>query len=95
LQCVGQNCLEFLDLDKGIGINLIPLSSTPAIPRPGDIVLLPGEFSGNENHAAGTYKVESIHFIYNQAAKEVDQPFPALLGKITVNVRKIISDQRQ
>lgn len=88
-QSVGHECLGFFDLDLEVGINLVPLASTPAIPRPGDIVSLPGEFHGNENPGAGTYKVESVHFIFCPAPREVDEPTPALFSRITINVRQI------
>jgi hypothetical protein len=90
-QSVGHECLGFVDSNRGVGINLIPLATTPAIPRPGDIVSLPGEFFGNENPSAGTYEVESVHFIYSPAPMEVDQPGPALLSRINVNVREMTS----
>ena len=35
------NCLEFI-LQDGTSINLVPLETLHSLPKPGDIVLLPG-----------------------------------------------------
>jgi len=45
------NCLEFVDV-HGNCINLIPLETLHSMPKPGDVVLLPGD--GAEAAAPGT-----------------------------------------
>jgi hypothetical protein len=89
-QTVSHGCLEFGRADDKTGINLVPLSEVMAIPRAGDVVLLPGEYCDHKNYGGGTYKVESVVFSYLRAdPKEVGQPCPALQSKITINVRDI------
>lgn len=90
-QSVSHGCLEFGHADgHRTGINLVPLTEVTAIPRPGDTVLLPGEYVDHKNYGGGIYKVESVFFSYLPAdPKEVDQPCPALPSKISVNVRKV------
>ena len=36
------NCLEFV-VDDGTCINLVPLETLHSLPKPGDVVLLPGD----------------------------------------------------
>lgn len=89
-QAVSHGCLEFADADRRVGINLVPLKEVTAIPRAGDLVLLPGETRGMENRGAGLYRVLSVEFTYLEDYQgEVDQPCGALPAKIIANVRKI------
>lgn len=89
-QAVSHGCLEFGRADDKTGINLVPLTEVTAIPRPGDMVLLPGEYVDHKNYGGGLYRAESVFFTYLPAdPKEVDQPCPALPSKIIVNVREI------
>jgi hypothetical protein len=93
-QSVSHECLEFYDVDDKVGVNLVPLTEITAIPRPGDTVLLPGETHGFENWGGGSYKVQSVVFIYIEDYDgEVDQPCAALTSKISVSVQKI-KDER-
>ena len=45
------NCLEFVDGD-GTCVNLVPLETLHSLPKPGDIVLLPGDGIGNKGTLA-------------------------------------------
>jgi hypothetical protein len=94
-QSVSHGCLEFADADRRLAINLVPLEEVTAIPRAGDIVLLPGETRGQENRGAGNYRVLSVEFIYlEDFEEEVDQPCAALPSKIVVNVRNMQNEVR-
>jgi hypothetical protein len=94
-QSVSHGCLEFVDADRPLGINLVPLEEVTAIPRAGDIVSLPGETRGQENRGAGNYRVLSVMFSYLEDFDgEVDQPCAALPSKITVNVRNMKNEGR-
>jgi hypothetical protein len=60
------NCLEFI-LEDGTSINLVPLETLHSLPKPGDIVLLPGSndpVSGGVEH--GAYSVRRIEHIYTR-----------------------------
>ena len=94
-QSVSHGCLEFGHADDKTGINVVPLTEVTAIPRPGDTVLLPGEYVDHKNYGGGVYKVESVVFSYLPAdPKEVNQPCPALPSKITINVRDMRDENR-
>lgn len=89
-QAVSHGCLEFADMDRRVGINLVPLKEVTAIPRKGDRILLPGETRQMENRGGGVYEVLSVEFSYlEDYYGEVDQPCGALPSKIIVNVRKL------
>jgi hypothetical protein len=93
-QSVSHGCLEFADVDRRLGINLVPLEEITAIPRAGDIVLLPGETRDHENRGGGAYRVQSVEFSYlEDYYGEVDQPCAALPSKIIVNVRNMENER--
>ena len=53
---------------NGICINLVPLETLHSLPKPGDVVLLPGHgVGGNGEFIPGAYLVETIEHIYTQA----------------------------
>ncbi len=76
-----KNCLEFIAAD-GNCVNLVPLETLHSLPKPGDIVLLPGRgmHSGGVNHP-GAYRIERIEHIYSEADKKGTQPGEARLTK--------------
>ena len=59
------NCLEFIDPD-GNCINLVPLETLHSLPKPGDVVMLPGDGVHGAN-PTGAYRIESVEHIYTRA----------------------------
>ena len=61
---VSQNCLEFI-LEDGTSVNLVPLETLHSLPKPGDIVLLPGAAShGLRELPHCAYRVSRVEHIY-------------------------------
>lgn len=80
-----RNCLEFV-LNTGECINLVPLETLHTLPKPGDIVLLPGD-----GHTSGTlhpnaYRIERVEHIYMLAAGKTCRPREARLTKAVATV---------
>ena len=84
---VSQDCLEFYDYQEKVGVNLVPLDRVHAFPRPGDCVFLPGETHEGKNFGGDEYEVERIAFTFLEAP-EIDQPCPAVTGKVVAYVHK-------
>jgi hypothetical protein len=79
------DCLEFV-VEDGTCINLVPLASLHSLPKPGDVVLLPGGgFSDDEGSAPGAYRIERIEHIYTRPEK-VKRPQEARLTKAVAMV---------
>jgi hypothetical protein len=81
-----ENCLEFVNED-GTTVNLVPLSTLHTLPKPGDVVLLPGrvDLAGEDpRHAA--YRVGRIEFIYTRVENRHAQPGQARLAKSVAHV---------
>jgi hypothetical protein len=75
------NCLEFV-IDDGTCINLVPLETLHSLPKPGDIVLLPGDgMSDAEGLAAGAYRIDRIEHIYTRPEGKLKRPREARLTK--------------
>jgi hypothetical protein len=84
-----RNCLEFVVAD-GRCINLIPLETLHTLPKPGDIVLLPGRGIGVDGaFAPGAYRVERIEHIYTPAELKAPQPGEARLTKAVALVSSL------
>jgi hypothetical protein len=84
-----KNCLEYVVAD-GSCINLIPLETLHTLPKPGDIVLLPGDGIGGAGpFAPGAYRVERIEHIYTPAELKKPQPREARLTKAVALVSSI------
>lgn len=61
-----RNCLEFITED-GTSVNLVPLETLHSLPKPGDIVLLPGPGLAAEGHShlpPSAYRVGRVEHIY-------------------------------
>ncbi len=82
---VSDGCLEFSTAREPI--NLVPLEMVSVIPRPGDIVHLPGEMHDSKSYGAGAYVVDEVSFLYFDAP-EVNQPCPAKPSKVMIRVRE-------
>jgi hypothetical protein len=71
-----ENCLEFVSTE-GNCVNLVPLETMRSLPRPGDIVLLPGE--GLSNTAA--WRIERVEHIFTRSLRKTARPQEARLTK--------------
>jgi hypothetical protein len=75
------DCLEFVSGD-GSCINLVPLDTLHSLPRPGDVVMLPGHGVGAEGEfLPGAYRVESVEHIYSSVEGRGSRPQEARLSK--------------
>jgi hypothetical protein len=84
-----RNCLEFVSGD-GICINLVPLEALHSLPKPGDVVLLPGHgVGGNEEFIPGAYRVETIEHIYTRANHKGSRQQEARLTKAVAQVSSL------
>ena len=84
-----QNCLEFVAKD-GSCINLVPLETLHTLPKPGDIVLLPGEWMESDSRfLPGAYRVEHIEHIYSPANVKMPRPREARLTKAVAMVASL------
>jgi hypothetical protein len=80
------NCLEFVTGD-GDCINLVPLETLHSLPKPGDVVLLPGDGEGEgETLAPGAYRIERIEHIYTRPDGKTKRPREARLTKAVAQV---------
>jgi hypothetical protein len=80
------NCLEFV-VDDGTCINLVPLETLHSLPKPGDIVLLPGDGEGEGDCLApGAYRIERIEHIYTRPDGKAKRPREARLTKAVAQV---------
>jgi hypothetical protein len=53
-----ENCLEFVSAD-GSCVNLVPLETMRTLPRPGDVVLLPGDGIAGGLANTGAWRIQS------------------------------------
>jgi hypothetical protein len=95
------NCLEFVDR-TGNCINLVPLETLHSMPKPGDIVLLPGDGADaastalslshhsrdndETTHLPGAYRVDRIEYIFTPPERRARRPQEARLTKTVVQV---------
>ena len=80
------NCLEFV-IDDGTCINLVPLETLHSLPKPGDVVLLPGDGGGDgEDIAPGAYRIERVEHIYTRPEGKMKRPREARLTKAVAQV---------
>ena len=84
-----RNCLEFVSGD-GICINLVPLETLHSLPKPGDVILLPGHgVDEKEEFIPGAYLVETIEHIYTRANYKGSRPQEARLTKAVAQVKSL------
>ena len=83
------NCLEFVSVE-GDCVNLVPLETLHSIPKPGDIVLLPGHgMSENAKFCPGAFRVERIEHIYSPVESKNSRPYQASLVKTVAQVTSL------
>lgn len=87
IKSVSQGCLEFYDYQERVVINLVELDRVAASPRPGDLVMLPGETREGANRGGGDYEVERVIFTFLEEP-EIDQPCSAIPSKVIAYVRR-------
>jgi len=84
-----KDCLEFVMKD-GSCINMIPLETLHSLPKPGDVVLLPGDgVGGDTRFVPGAYRIERIEHIYTPAEIKKKQPREARLTKAVALVSSL------
>jgi hypothetical protein len=83
-----KNCLEFVSGD-GTCINLVPLETLHTLPKPGDVVMLPGRGVGGEDFLPGAYLVQAIEHIYSQVDEKNSRPQEARLTKAVAQVTSL------
>jgi hypothetical protein len=75
------NCLEFVS-ESGDTVNLVALETLHTLPKPGDIVLLPGDGVGADSrYIPGAYRIERIEHIYTPVTLKTMRPREARLTK--------------
>jgi hypothetical protein len=83
------NCLEFLTED-GTCVNLVPLETLHSLPKPGDIVLLPGDGTFEDDALApGAYRIDHVEHIYTRCEKKTKRPREARLTKAVAQVTNL------
>lgn len=83
------HCLEFVSGD-GTCINLVPLETLHSMPKPGEVVLLPGHgVCGSGEFLPGAYLVESIEHLYSHEGCEGCRPNEARLTKTVAQVTSL------
>jgi len=83
------NCLEFV-VEDGTCVNLVPLETLHSLPKPGDVVLLPGDGTFESNALApGAYRIDRVEHIYTQPDKKTKRPREARLTKAVAQVTSL------
>ena len=84
-----RNCLEFVT-EEGNCINLVPLETLHTLPKPGDVVLLPGDgIVRDSRFPPGAYRVERIEHIYTPCEMKKKRPREARLTKAVAMVTSL------
>jgi hypothetical protein len=89
-----ENCLEFVT-ERGDFINLVPLETLHSLPKPADVVLLPGDGSALEGEAFAyrAYRVTRIEHIYARVQAKHILPGQARLAKAVAHVELLTGSQ--
>jgi hypothetical protein len=83
------NCLEFVNRE-GVCINLVPLETLHTLPRPGDVILLPGHGVGSgSSFPPGAYQVDRVEHIYTPVEHKTKRPQEARLTKAVAIVASL------
>jgi hypothetical protein len=83
------NCLEFV-VEDGTCVNLVPLETLHSLPKPGDIVLLPGDGTFDDGALApGAYRIDRVEHIYTQPEVRGKRPREARLTKAVAQVTSL------
>jgi len=84
-----KNCLEFI-LSDGSSVNLVPLETLHTLPKPGDIVLLPGTGVGaTDGTGMGAFRVDRVEHIYAHMEAKKHDPKQARLVKAVAHVESL------
>ena len=85
-----RNCLEFVLLD-GTSVNLVPLETLHSLPKPGDIVLLPGAENDEVGELApSAYRIGRVEHIYARVGTARAQAGQARLVKAVAFVESLV-----
>jgi len=81
------NRLEFV-VEDGTCINLVPLETLHSLPKPGDVVLLPGGdgIGEEEELVPAAYRIDRIEHIYTRPAERAKRPREARLTKAVAQI---------
>jgi hypothetical protein len=80
------HCLEFVTED-GTCVNLVPLDTLHSLPKPGDVVLLPGDGIGKDGGIdPGAYRIDRVEHIYTNPSWKTKRPREARLTKAVAQV---------
>jgi hypothetical protein len=84
-----ENCLEFVS-EAGETINLVPLETLHTLPKPSEVILLPGDgVGGDSRFIPGAYRIERIEHIYTPVVMRTMRPREARLTKVVALVSQV------
>lgn len=90
-----RHCLEFVAED-GICVNLVPLETLHSLPKPGDVVLLPGDGIGTGGGIdPGAYRIDRVEHIYTTPSWKAKRAREARLTKAVAQVTALNQDSGQ
>jgi hypothetical protein len=81
-----KNCLEFV-LPNGTTVNSVPLQTLHSLPKPEDIMLLPG--TGRVGDPMGAFRVERIEYIFTPMPGKIEDMKQARLVKVVAHVQSV------
>ena len=84
-----RNCLEFVLID-GTSVNLVPLETLHSLPKPGDIVLLPGADDEITQLPPSAYRIGRVEHIYARVGTVRAQARQARLVKAVAYVESLV-----
>jgi hypothetical protein len=85
---ISENCLEFV-LEDGATVNVVSLETLHSLPKPGDIVLLPGTHETDEVLPHGAYRVNRIEHLYAPVKTKRAHAGQARLAKTVAHVDRL------